>query len=67
MNTILLESKTVYGKTNFYVCSIHKEAVRALTKKQTVDFDDVVALEKLGFKVLMSGREECLAREFLTK
>ena len=49
---IEIEARNVYGKTAYYVVSIHAEAVAKLTGKKTIDHGDMLALEALGFTLI---------------
>jgi len=52
--SIPLEVKNVYGKELIYVNDeLAQKSIQALTKKKTVDFYDIEALEALG--VTFSG------------
>lgn len=46
---IKIEVRTVYGNETIYVVSDHKEAIRQLTRKLTINYGDIDALKKLGF------------------
>ena len=61
--TVLIEARSVWGKTNYYVVSAHAEAISRLTGKRTVDSNDVSQLTMLGFNVRMAGRPEMPASE----
>lgn len=50
-NLIKIEVKRSYGVERFYVTGEHKKAVQALTRKATVDFQDLQSLSDLGFKL----------------
>jgi hypothetical protein len=53
---ILITTKNVYGKTLIYVVKQEqREAIKTLTKKETIDTYDIRALEKLGFSVLFTA------------
>lgn len=61
--TIRIESKSVYGRTNYYIISEHANHIAGLTGKKTVDLRDVRNLQALGFRVVMAGRPEMPALE----
>jgi hypothetical protein len=41
--------KSVYGRENKYVSSNHACWIKTLTRKETIDTCDMIALEALGF------------------
>ena len=52
MNTkIEVEVKKNYGATAFYIVSEHKWYIEKLTRRKTIDVNDIIALTKLGFQV----------------
>lgn len=53
---ILIQERSVYGRSNYYVVSEHKAAIHRLTGKSTVDSSDVSALTMLGFDVRMEAK-----------
>lgn len=60
---IQIEERAVYGRFNYYVVGEFAQAVQMLTKKKTVDMQDVRALEALGFAVQVNGRPDMPASE----
>ena len=42
--------KRSYGVERLYITGVHKKAVQSLTKKATVDYQDLEALSDLGFR-----------------
>lgn len=55
---LTITARSVYGNTLYYVTSSQAAAVATLTRKKTVDFNDIMALESLGFTCVMAGSEE---------
>ena len=52
MNTkIEVEVKKNYGASAFYIVSEHKGFIETLTRRKTIDVNDIMALTKLGFQV----------------
>lgn len=52
MNTkIEVEVKKNYGASAFYIVSEHKRFIETLTRRKTIDVNDIMALTKLGFQV----------------
>lgn len=49
MEPIRVQTKSVYGNDLMYVVSDHAAPIRALTKKKTIDSNDIKQLKKLGF------------------
>ena len=47
--TVMIEERAAFGRFNYYVIGEHAVAVQTLTRKRTVDMNDVRALESLGF------------------
>lgn len=45
-----IEVKDVYGTEMYYVTSEHKKPIETLTKKVTIDLNDMQALNELGFR-----------------
>lgn len=42
-------TKNVYGRENMYIVSDHAKFVKIISGKQTIDYNDMKALEDLGF------------------
>lgn len=53
-NPIIIQSRSVYGNELWYVVSEHAQDIKTLTHKETVNMEDVQALEGLGFEVKAS-------------
>lgn len=51
---ITVEIKTVYGKQVIYPVCENAYAFASLTKKKTFSFDDVVNINKLGFRIAVT-------------
>ncbi len=51
MNKITVEFRNNYGNEAIYVVSDNAQAVRTLTKKKTIDRNDIEALRALGLTV----------------
>ena len=52
MNTkIEVEIKYNYGTAAFYIVSEHRGFIQTLTRRKTIDVNDIMALTKLGFQV----------------
>lgn len=47
--TIEYRIKSVYGRENIYITSDHAKFVKIITGKETIDYNDMKALESLGF------------------
>lgn len=62
---VLIEARSVYGRTNYYVVSEHAQFVNALTGKKTIELRDVRALEALGFVCMSAGRASMPACELM--
>jgi len=52
MNKITVEFRNNYGNEAIYVVSDNAKAVRTLTKKKTIDRNDIEALQALGLTVV---------------
>ena len=51
MEKIIIEMRNNYGNEAIYVVSDNAKAVRTLTKKKTIDRNDIEALRALGLTV----------------
>ena len=61
MNTnIQIEVKSNYGAPAFYVVSEHKEFIQVLTRRITIDANDIAALRNLGFSVSQVAKNHAL-------
>ena len=58
MNKITVEFRTNYGNEAIYVVSDNAKAIRTLTKKKTIDRNDIEALRALGLTVEVKQFEE---------
>ena len=52
MNKITVEFRSNYGNEAIYVVSDNAKAIRTLTKKKTIDRNDIEALQALGLTVV---------------
>ena len=52
MNKITVEFRNNYGNEAIYVVSDNAKAIRTLTKKKTIDRNDIEALQALGLTVV---------------
>ena len=52
MNKITVEFRNNYGNAAIYVVSDNAKAIRTLTKKKTIDRNDIEALQALGLTVV---------------
>lgn len=60
-----IESRSAYGRTNYYALGEYAAPIKALTKRETLTFSDVGALEDLGFRCVIVGRPEMPACEVI--
>lgn len=56
MNQIIrVKIKQVYGRELIYVTSEHREYLEKLTRKSTIDRQDIKSLEALGFSFMLQS------------
>lgn len=48
---IIIRPKDVYGRTLYYVTSMHQAALENLTGKATLSYSDMKSLESLGLNI----------------